>query len=794
MKLRRIKIQSFRSIYNQTIEINHNCIGLVGINEAGKTNVLDVIRLLNSEHKLSAKDISKDATNNLSIEYYFDLTEIETTHILNVLNTFIDENTKDVILKSNLKLSVLVKVEFKNFKKHRSVVVNGIEFKGEVLFLKSNFVAKGYQFKIEKEFVPIGNIWAASPKLIKAEKKNQELNIQKREILVSINQLEKNKEQINDDDEKKELNKIDQEIEKEKEKLSKIESKITFDIIEFENEEKVKLSILEDQLLRTEEAIVKEQSEKDVLDKLPNKNSSQTNKAKALEGSIGEHFSSVEKIKTQIEKSNQIFEGINQDISDNFSNDVEIFEEDFGGEIEKYLESIIPNVTFWTSKKEYMLPSEISINELIEEASEVPRPLLNIFRIGLNVKNEIELKALLKNLSNSGSKRSASNAEINTKVNEFIKGVWEDYDQELLITIEKDLIRLEIYDPKQGYKAKYYDFLERSQGCKTFLSFILTIGAESKSNIFKDKILLLDEPETHLHPSGQRFLLKELRKIAMTNIVVYATHSNHLIIRDNYDQHLIVSKTKEETTVEVSQKNRIGYFMQEEVLYNALGVSLSSDLSTIEDYNFVFEGLGDVILFKHYYDSIATTQEKPFKSDKIKFYQGGKCTDIMHSFKHRPIQLGTKWVFILDSDKPADNLKKFITGRYKDYNNKDIFVYQYPTTFGEGELEDLIEENIILEAYEKSMSIVDIVFDKVKIQKIIKKEKSYSKYSKQIITQIVKEKEKEFIPEFKSIFNEILLNLCKELNTKNKFEETLVKYTDFAKKVLEDIKRKNNVI
>jgi len=260
-----------------------------------------------------------------------------------------------------------------------------------------------------------------------------------------------------------------------------------------------------------------------------------------------------------------------------------------------------------------------------------------------------------------------------------------------------------------------------------------------------------------------------------------------MIIRDNYDQHLIVSKTKDRTELNLSKKDRIGYFMQEEVLYDALGVNLSSDLSTIEDFNFVCEGVGDVVIFKQYYDKVATSEERPFKLSKTKFFHGGKCSDIKKAFTSRPIQLGTKWVFILDSDKPADDLSKFILGIYKDYKDKDIFVFQYPKEGKEGELEDLLGEDIMLDVYEKTFKKVDIAFDKGTIKKIITDSKAYGIYSKLIAEKILGDKEEEFVPIFKETFNKSIFEKCKDLNTNDKFKKAFPKYHKFAKDILEVI-------
>ncbi|GAG95151.1 unnamed protein product, partial [marine sediment metagenome] len=40
MKLKKIYFDAFKSFLRKELEINDNCIGLVGINESGKSNLL----------------------------------------------------------------------------------------------------------------------------------------------------------------------------------------------------------------------------------------------------------------------------------------------------------------------------------------------------------------------------------------------------------------------------------------------------------------------------------------------------------------------------------------------------------------------------------------------------------------------------------------------------------------------------------------------------------------------------------------------------------------------------------
>jgi predicted ATP-dependent endonuclease of OLD family len=66
---------------------------------------------------------------------------------------------------------------------------------------------------------------------------------------------------------------------------------------------------------------------------------------------------------------------------------------------------------------------------------------------------------------------------------------------------------------------------KRSDGFKQFVSIILNLSIENETGVLNNKVILLDEPETHLHPSGQKYLRNELLKISENNLVIYATHS-----------------------------------------------------------------------------------------------------------------------------------------------------------------------------------------------------------------------------------------------------------------------------
>jgi predicted ATP-dependent endonuclease of OLD family len=63
MELKSIQIKNFRSIKDVMIEFDHNCLILLGKNEAGKSNVLKAIAAVFDKHKVSDKDRRKKIDN-----------------------------------------------------------------------------------------------------------------------------------------------------------------------------------------------------------------------------------------------------------------------------------------------------------------------------------------------------------------------------------------------------------------------------------------------------------------------------------------------------------------------------------------------------------------------------------------------------------------------------------------------------------------------------------------------------------------------------------------------------------
>lgn len=90
----------------------------------------------------------------------------------------------------------------------------------------------------------------------------------------------------------------------------------------------------------------------------------------------------------------------------------------------------------------------------------------------------------------------------------------------------------------------------RSLGFRWYLSFYVNFIAQTFENRANEFVFLIDEPGIHLHPAGQKDLIKVLEDLSLKNQVLYTTHSPFLINRDHPDRVLLVVKDKSGTSVD----------------------------------------------------------------------------------------------------------------------------------------------------------------------------------------------------------------------------------------------------
>jgi predicted ATP-dependent endonuclease of OLD family len=210
-----------------------------------------------------------------------------------------------------------------------------------------------------------------------------------------------------------------------------------------------------------------------------------------------------------------------------------------------FFKSKLHKTIFWTADEKHLITSSINLATFASDPSSISVPLKNCFKLA-GIENIPERIALLE----ESTERESLREELGIKVSQHIKRVWPKHPIKITFDISNGNIHFHVKDENVIGKSKTAD--QRSDGFKQFISFLLTLSAENINSELKNTIILLDEPETHLHPRAQEDLLKEL--IAITkgnnNIVFFATHSNYMIDKTYLSRNFKVTKPIDITLVE----------------------------------------------------------------------------------------------------------------------------------------------------------------------------------------------------------------------------------------------------
>jgi len=262
----------------------------------------------------------------------------------------------------------------------------------------------------------------------------------------------------------------------------------------------------------------------------------------------------------------------------------ECVEETIANTTTEYLKANPPNVIHWHYDDALLLSDPVPVDGFASRP-ESCQPLRNMFhlagitdiaeRIERDKENDSAFINLLKTVSDAATKH--------------VHRVWRDY-KDIRIHVAERSGRLSVMVQD---KRNLYNFRQRSDGFKRFISFLLLLSAEHKTDSLPtESIILMDEPDGGLHPSGTKHLLNEILAIAKHNCCLVATHSPFLIDRQNIERHYIVKRESENTTIEAATRQN---FAEEEVLFNALGTSL---FDILKPHNLLFEGWTDKEVFK----------------------------------------------------------------------------------------------------------------------------------------------------------------------------------------------------
>jgi len=165
-------------------------------------------------------------------------------------------------------------------------------------------------------------------------------------------------------------------------------------------------------------------------------------------------------------------------------------------------------------------------------------------------------------------------------ITEQIRRVWS---QEPTIEIKLNVNGRVLYIDFSDNTTVFDTPDSRSLGFRWYLSFYVNFISQTFEARANEYVFLIDEPGIHLHPAGQKDLVKVLEDLALKNQVIYTTHSPFLINRKYPERVLLVIKDKEGTKVDTT-----AYRENWKPLRNEIGLMIG-DLLFFSDQSLIIE-------------------------------------------------------------------------------------------------------------------------------------------------------------------------------------------------------------
>ena len=310
---------------------------------------------------------------------------------------------------------------------------------------------------------------------------------------------------------------------------------------------------------------------------------------------------------------------------------------------------------------------------------------------------EVEIKKAQANKSERKIQLNSASSNFTKKLKDW----WKQGDYTFMFDADGDYFKIWVSDKNRHDPI---ELRQRSTGLQWFFSFFLVFLVESQE-AHKGTILLLDEAGLTLHPLAQKDLVGFFENLAKDNQLIHTTHSPFLIDTNNIDRVKVVYSDSNGYTLSsnnlregITSANKNSIY----AAHAALGLSVS-DVILQGCQPVIVEGTSDqyllnaIKLYLIQHNKIAPDKELvflPAGGTSIKGVQGIVGILGAKSEELPPI--------LLDSDNNGESLKKtLLSGLYTGDLIKRIISAKDITGIECSEVEDLIPFELMQKEIER---------------------------------------------------------------------------------------------
>jgi predicted ATPase len=202
----------------------------------------------------------------------------------------------------------------------------------------------------------------------------------------------------------------------------------------------------------------------------------------------------------------------------------------------KAIFELLPKIAYFDSIS--IIKDRVSMESLVK-GNEETRTERNLLKIG-----GVEDPTIIFEDSTRGRRATE---ETGREITRRIQQVWtQEPTLEIKLRVNGKFMYVDFSDDTTVYDTPN----SRSLGFLWYLSFYINFIATTADAKANEYLFLLDEPGSHLHPSGQKDLSHLLEDLAQKNQLVLTTHSPFMINRSYPNRVRVVNKEPNGTTVD----------------------------------------------------------------------------------------------------------------------------------------------------------------------------------------------------------------------------------------------------
>lgn len=361
---------------------------------------------------------------------------------------------------------------------------------------------------------------------------------------------------------------------------------------------------------------------------------------------------------------------------------IEKFKDIIKSALRDFVNTINIPVDYWAYQEKYLIKGKINLKTFADNPN-INIPLKNMFYLA-GCKDQSEIESKINEIDNSDKKRKKLMKKISSKTTKYLNDKWKEHEIEIDVEIESSTLELSVSVKDKCDTDNYYDMADRSQGFKQFVSLLLSLSISSASGDIEDHLILIDEPEIHLHPSGVRWMLKELIEIGKHNYLFISTHSNFMLDKNTQERHYLLTKNK----VGLTEAHHITSYEDindDEILQSAFGINVITDFLT--PHPLLVEGATDKKLLQK--------ALKQVKSDNDVLITNGNGSNIVALSSILLLNNVTPMV-IVDDDKDGKEYKEKIVKISDDFKSKTFTIRDLNGNItASGTIEDTLPKSFV---------------------------------------------------------------------------------------------------